>query len=798
MDDSYAIATPHNDVFANIYKEFNPQNLPRVNAAEAAAFLKTSNLPMPTLGQIWELSDSSKMGSLDKRGAYAAFKLVAAAQQGKPVANSCLYDSSLAPPKFGPQHPPIPPASLQHHFVPSFPAQGHAPPVPPPPQFSSQQSSPSHLATAPWGISAVDQAKYDSIFQSLNPVNGKLSGASIRPVLMNSGLDAVSLAKIWELADQDKDGQLDLVEMSVALHLVYKALQNEPVPLQLPPNLIHPTKAMYVQKISPAFPPSRPQFGSRAGSVTSLDEVHMNSSYTMPRQAPRAFSAQPQTNGAVGGRLSGASTPVTGSQMPVSGSMHSINSMPASGEWPVNTGLYAAKFIQSDANSDGFVDGTDVRQEFLATGVAPAVLGRIWALVDIGKTGMLNLEQYSLMMYMIDNFKQGGEIPYDLPAHLVPPSLRDPSTAPPPAQSVATPQLPEATSMELKEALDGENEEMKQLAEAIQEMILERKAAEENVVQLEADMTVKNSKIKNLQIELATLESTVKQLERQKMEANRRLADYDTQISQLEAACAAQREKKEETEKRAKQIADDAQNAEANKASDEKEIEELKKELAELDSTLRTVQSETARESAERETIVSQLTTLERREIRDNSQLEKLSSENEKIKKMTDEIVSAVEEGGEKMENVLKANPALLATSLDNSLLSDDTFYGEASTSNSSHQIQQPPDPFASAKANPAADPFAQVDPFASQGSFAAAFPTDPFSQGFPADASFAPPASSAPPKPAPPRPAPPKSARTTPVPQPAAQDPFAPSQGAAAAAQANFANFADFGSAFN
>ncbi|EGT58219.1 hypothetical protein CAEBREN_30870 [Caenorhabditis brenneri] len=789
----------------------NPHGAPRIGAADAANFLKKSTLAMPILGQIWELSDPNKTGSLDKRGAFVAFKLVAAAQQGKPIANSSLYDSSLQPPRFA---PPVPPANMQHHFQPSFPSvclfsahsetnnsssqPGRAPPVPPPPHpshphsFSSQQSSPAHPASGlppHWPITPIDQAKYDSIFQSLNPVNGKLSGAHVRPVLMNSGLDAHALARIWELSDQDKDGSLDRIEMSVALHLVYRTLQSDPIPAQLPPNLIHPSKAMFAQR-SPNFAapphPPRPMMGSRAGSVTSLDDVNMSQSYsaTMPRSQPppvgRTSFSQPHVNGS---RTSGASTPISASQ-----SIHSFSG----GEWPIHTADHADQFAQTDTNRDGLVDGQDMRGPMMATGLSAQILAHVWALADIKKCGQLNLEQFALTMHLLEMAKRGEPLPTELSPYLVPPSFRSPlpesavSSAHHPNQSVSTPQLPEATSMEIKEALEGENEEMKQLAGAIQSMVLERKTAEEAVVQLEADMTIKNSKIKNLQVELATLEATVKQLERQKTEATRRLADYDTQIEQLEAACKAQKEKKEETEKRMQQIDEEAKNAEECKVNDEKEMEELKKEIKMLDNQFKTVRGEVAKETAQREQMVAELTTLERREARDQIQMEKLDSEIEKTTKLTEEISAAVEKPEEEMVQTLRSQPHLLSTVLDQTLLSDDTNYGETASTSSQNNIQQPPDPFASARTNPAADPFAQVDLFSSSGQFDAAFPTDPFAQGgFPPDSGF-----NAPAKPAPPRPAPPKSARETPV-----NDPFAPSQGQTSQ-PAGFANFADFGSA--
>ena len=77
--------------------QLNPGGVPTISAGEAAAFLRRSNLPVQALGQvslsvlavkfprpqIWEIADFQKRGVLDKRGAFMAFKLVAAAQQGK-------------------------------------------------------------------------------------------------------------------------------------------------------------------------------------------------------------------------------------------------------------------------------------------------------------------------------------------------------------------------------------------------------------------------------------------------------------------------------------------------------------------------------------------------------------------------------------------------------------------------------------------------------------------------------------------------------------------------------------------
>ena len=45
--------------------------------------------------------------------------------------------------------------------------------------------------------------------------------------------------KIWNLADQDKDGMLDRYEFTVAMHLVYRFLQGDLIPDQV--SIVIPT-----------------------------------------------------------------------------------------------------------------------------------------------------------------------------------------------------------------------------------------------------------------------------------------------------------------------------------------------------------------------------------------------------------------------------------------------------------------------------------------------------------------------------------------------------------------------------
>lgn len=87
-----------------------------------------------------------------------------------------------------------------------------------------------------------DRYKSDVIFESLKPINGKVSGASAKTELVKSKLPNTILGKIWKLSDIDQDGQLDMDEFALSMHLVTLKLEGHEIPNELPPHLIPPSK----------------------------------------------------------------------------------------------------------------------------------------------------------------------------------------------------------------------------------------------------------------------------------------------------------------------------------------------------------------------------------------------------------------------------------------------------------------------------------------------------------------------------------------------------------------------------
>ncbi|CAH1103169.1 unnamed protein product [Psylliodes chrysocephalus] len=105
-----------------------------------------------------------------------------------------------------------------------------------------------------WIVSR-EKPKYDDIFNSLNPKDGKVTGMeyyelqssvinlnSAKTEMVKSKLPNSVLSKVWKLADVDKDGMLDDEEFALAMHLINIKIDGNDLPQELPEHLIPPSK----------------------------------------------------------------------------------------------------------------------------------------------------------------------------------------------------------------------------------------------------------------------------------------------------------------------------------------------------------------------------------------------------------------------------------------------------------------------------------------------------------------------------------------------------------------------------
>ncbi|XP_063699833.1 intersectin-2 [Culicoides brevitarsis] len=93
-------------------------------------------------------------------------------------------------------------------------------------------------AVDPFVITAKERLKYHDQFNSLNPVNGIVTGAQAKGFLLQSQLPPLILGQIWALADTDADGKMNVNEFSIACKLINLKLRGFEIPKVLPPTLL--------------------------------------------------------------------------------------------------------------------------------------------------------------------------------------------------------------------------------------------------------------------------------------------------------------------------------------------------------------------------------------------------------------------------------------------------------------------------------------------------------------------------------------------------------------------------------
>ncbi|XP_060686432.1 epidermal growth factor receptor substrate 15 isoform X2 [Hemiscyllium ocellatum] len=447
-----------NPLYEKYYRQIDTVNGGRVGAAEAASFLKTSGLSDLVLGKIWDLADADAKGFLNKQEFFVALRLVACAQNGLEVSLNSLQLAAPAP-KFNDRNSPL--------------LAGGSTPI-----------------DIPWAVKLEEKAKYDIIFDSLNPVNGFLSGDKVKPVLLNSKLPVDVLGRVWDLSDTDHDGLLDRDEFAVAMYLVYRALEKEPVPFSLPPALVPPSKRK--KGSVPSSVPLIPSPPTAKESRQSLPPVGILPTKTLPVQAVKWV--------------------VT----------------------PADKAKYDEIFMKTDKDQDGFVSGVEVKDIFLTTGLTPTTLAHIWALCDTNDCGKLTKEQFALALHLINQkLTKGIDPPQVLTAEMMPPSDN--------AQKNGS-ALNTRTDFSAIKELDSIHNEIADLHREKSSVEVEIKEKEEAIKQ-------RTSEVQDLQDEVDKESTNLQKLQDQRQQVQEVLNGLDQQKHQLEEQLNDIRQKcTEETE----------------------------------------------------------------------------------------------------------------------------------------------------------------------------------------------------------------------------------------------------------
>uniref|UniRef100_A0A670KGQ4 Epidermal growth factor receptor pathway substrate 15 like 1 n=1 Tax=Podarcis muralis TaxID=64176 RepID=A0A670KGQ4_PODMU len=527
-------------------------------------FLKKSGLADVILGKIWDLADPEGKGFLDKQGFFVALRLVACAQNGHDVT---LTNLTLALP---------------------------------PPKFVSAPLLISSSSDAHWAVRMEEKAKFDGIFESLLPVNGLLSGDKVKPVLMNSKLPLDILGRVWDLSDIDKDGHLDRDEFAVAMHLVYRALEKEPVPPALPPPLVPPSKRKKAPSLPgavpvlPASPPPKDSLRSTPshGSVTSLNS--------------------------------------TGSLSPKH-SLKQAQQPPASWVVPLTDKLrYDEIFLKTDLDLDGFVSGLEVKDIFMHSGLSQNILAHIWALADTRQMGKLNKDQFALAMHLIQQkVSKGIDPPQVLLPDMIPPSER---TAPAQDSSSSVGSGGEFTGMK----------ELDDIGQEIAQLQREKYSLEQEIREREGAIRQKTNEVQELQNDLDRETSSLQELEAQKQEAQGRLDEMEQQKAKLKDMLSDVRQKCQEETHVISSLKMQIQSQESDLRSQENDISRAKSELSRLQQEESQLEQSIQAGKVQLETIIKSLKSTQEEINQARSKLSRLQESQQEAHRGIDQYNEAL------------------------------------------------------------------------------------------------------------------------------------------------------------
>ncbi|KAJ2162022.1 endocytosis defective- protein [Coemansia sp. RSA 552] len=212
-------------------------------------------------------------------------------------------------------------------------------------------------------VSPEERQQFQQHFYNAGPVDGKLPGSAARQSLMQSGLPTQQLGEVWELADIDKDGALDLEEYCIALKLVFSLLNRaiDSVPPVLPPSLI-------------------PQGKYGHFTSTATDVLSSGGSLHQLAGSPQVVSPNAEM------------------------------------EWYIpneERARYQGLFSQHTGGSQ--VRFLDVDEFLGSLGLPRPTITQAWSLVDVRKYQELNQQQFVYLMHVLSSHLKGTRIPAVLP-----------------------------------------------------------------------------------------------------------------------------------------------------------------------------------------------------------------------------------------------------------------------------------------------------------------------------------------------------------------------------------------------
>ncbi|XP_036271731.1 epidermal growth factor receptor substrate 15-like 1 isoform X10 [Pipistrellus kuhlii] len=539
---------------------------------------------------------------------------------------------------------------------------------------------------------------YESYYKQVDPAyTGRVGASEAALFLKKSGLSDIILGKIWDLADPEGKGFLDKQHDTSsplmvtppsaealwavrAMHLVYRALEKEPVPSVLPPSLIPPTKRKKTVfpgavPVLPASPPPKDSLRSTPshGSVSSLNS--------------------------------------TGSLSP----KHSIKQTQPTVNWVVPVAdkmRFDEIFLKTDLDLDGYVSGLEVKEIFMHSGLNQNLLAHIWALADTRQTGKLSKDQFALAMYFIQQkVSKGIDPPQVLSPDMVPPSER------------GTPNPDSSSSLGSGEFTGVK--ELDDISQEIAQLQREKYSLEQDIREKEEAIRQKTNEVQELQNDLDRETSSLQELEAQKQDAQDRLDEMDQQKAKLRDMLSDVRQKCQDETQMISSLKTQIQSQESDLKSQEDDLNRAKSELNRLQQEETQLEQSIQAGKVQLETIIKSLKSTQDEINQARSKLAQLHESQQEAHRSLEQYDEALDGAhGASLTKLADLSEGVSLTERGGfgAMVKDDPFKNKALLfSNNAQELH--PDPF-QAEDPFKSDPFKGADPFKGD-----PFQSDPFAE---------------------------------------------------------------------
>ena len=270
-----------------------------------------------------------------------------------------------------------------------------APPGPPPGALQPQSSGAGPIRVPP--LTPDKGGQYAALFEKSGAQNGILPGEQAKQIFERAGLPNEVLGRIWNLADTEQRGSLQVTEFVIAMHLLasFKSGALRALPNILPAGLY---------EAAARRPPSRQSSGN--GAIAAVTRQFSGAGV-----APRTSSPLRTSFGA-------------SQQLPQQTAF--------ANDWavtPADKVKFDGIYSTLDKANKGFITGEEAVPFLSESKLPEEALAQIWDLADINSEGRLTRDEFAVAMYLIrqQRGKRDGResLPGFLPPNLIPPNMRN-------------------------------------------------------------------------------------------------------------------------------------------------------------------------------------------------------------------------------------------------------------------------------------------------------------------------------------------------------------------------------------